>query len=113
VRDLLHVDDAAEGLLRIAASGARGPDASVVNLSNARGVSSGRMAELVADAVAALGAARPDIVRPERPAEETVPRLVLSNERLLALTGWTPPTDLGAGLAELVASHLQRKQVQP
>jgi nucleoside-diphosphate-sugar epimerase len=110
VRDLLYVDDAADGLLRIAAAAAR-PEASVVNLSNAQGVSTGRMAELVADAVAARGATRPPLVRPEPPAQEAVPRLVLSNERLLALTGWVPPTDLGAGLKHLVDSHLERKRV--
>lgn len=98
VRDFIEVRDAAEGLLRLAALPAS-KGATVVNLSSGRGVSTGEIAELVASAAERTGYPRPMISPPEHPdATESVLALVLSAERLRALTGWVPSVSWAEGL---------------
>jgi len=114
VRDFLHVDDAAEGLLRIAAAGgSASPQSRILNLSDGKGVSTGRIAELVASAAEAIGLPRPDIRKPEKTEPEEVPRLVLSPGLLQSVTGWIPSTDLSWGLDALLRSTLEGKQKAP
>jgi nucleoside-diphosphate-sugar epimerase len=111
VRDFLHVADAAEGLIRIVAA-PPAPGGMVVNLSDAQPVSTGRLAELTADAATALGLPRPEIIRPEKTVPEAVPSLVLSNQRLRSVTGWVPGISLADGLKALLNSTLEEKRAK-
>lgn len=89
VRDFLFVDDAAEGLIRLA-SATRFGEILVVNVSTGRGAS-------VADLIEAGRRAAGLPARRVPPARG--PALVLDNRRLVRLTRWRPSTSLRQGLA--------------
>jgi nucleoside-diphosphate-sugar epimerase len=94
VLDFIHVQDVAEGLLRLALL----PETvgcQVVNLSSGRGHSVGQMAEMVRQ-MAGIHEGSPQVMG-QKAANKV---LVLNNTRLKALTGWQPEYDLAAGLAQ-------------
>lgn len=95
VRDFIHVDDVVTGIIRLLrltdGSGCR-----VVNLSTGIGTS---IAELVRTALIVAGRAPQNPVPHLEPTEDV---LVLSNERLEALTGWKPTRTLMEGLRESI-----------
>lgn len=90
VRDFIHVDDTVEALVRLAETDFA--DALVVNVSTARGVKIGDVAEMVAKLSGlphqTSGAANSGLST----------KLVLNNSRLDRLTGWVPQIQLEDGL---------------
>ena len=89
-RDLLYVDDAIEGTLRVVE---QCPDAGLLNIGTGRGVSVREIAETVSGVVGYTGRITFDATRPEGPL-----RKILDIERLRQLLGWTPPTPLAEGV---------------
>ena len=90
--DYVYSADVAEGLVRLADSPATG----VVNLASGR-------ARAVVDVVAALQSHFPDLeVRGRIPAD-IYEGSEASVKRLQEVTGWSPPTELERGVANLVA----------
>jgi UDP-glucose 4-epimerase len=89
VRDFLFVDDAAEGMIRLALA-ARPGKRLLVNVGTGRGVSVARLVE-----TARRAAGR----RPRAAKSPKGSSLILDNRRLARLTRWTPPTSLRRGLA--------------
>jgi len=103
VRDFLHLDDAAEGLIRLglAACALRGPERTITaNLSTGEGVSVGQLVDLCAELFHSSRLA------PEHtpPADARASSLVLDNARLAALTGWRPGVTLRRGLQDSIAT---------
>jgi UDP-glucose 4-epimerase len=96
-RDYIHADDAAEGLIRLAALDTR-EDCVTVNLSTGVGTTAGRLAAIVADEALAATGRKPGISSPASPPPERVPSLILSNQRLAQLTGWKPRIGIEDGL---------------
>jgi len=94
IRDFIHVDEVAEGLIRLLTASS-GFGCRVTNLSTGVGT---RVGEVVATTAAitslpvqagvSSGAGEPDV-------------LVLSNRRLFELTGWRPSCTVEAGLKSL------------
>jgi len=107
-RDYLHVNDAAEGLLRLAA--AEFPERSVtVNVSTGVGTSVGRLATIVAEEAGKRGR-QPAVLEATPRMEDRIPSLVLDNELLLRTTRWRPPVTVEAGIRRafqtlVAASH--------
>jgi len=92
VRDYLFVDDAADGLARLALSAETG----VFNLSTGRGTSVAGLVELLA---ASRGLPRPLITAPASTGPSI---LVLDPARAAARLGWTARTPLEEGLKALL-----------
>jgi nucleoside-diphosphate-sugar epimerase len=93
--DYIFAGDVAEGLRHLAAS----PDASgIVNLATGTSPSIADVAETV---MRATGAA-PSLVR-HRGSAAPYEASAGAIDRLIALTGWRPPTGIEAGIARLVA----------
>ena len=97
VRDFIHVEDVAEGLIRLAS--AMRPDLrEVVNLSSGRGHSIRTFARAFVGAARIPGSA-PLSIRQNRPGQSSpVHRLVLDHRKLLRMTGWSPALALGRGV---------------
>ncbi len=95
IRDLMHVEDVAAGLVALLGSGVEGP----VNVASGEAVPIRTVLESLA---AASG--RPELLRlgalPRRAGEPQ--RLVAATERLSAEVGFTPRVDLAEGLRETV-----------
>lgn len=102
VRDFLHVDDAAAGLVALAEAAERMAQPRIVNLCSGVDVEVRRFAEAVADA---LGASR-GLLRfgaiPMRPHE--IPYLVGDASLLHDTTGWRPAYSLEHGVAAAAAA---------
>jgi nucleoside-diphosphate-sugar epimerase len=94
IRDWIHVDDVAEGLLRLLESRASGP----VNVGCGVGRTVGSVASMIAELMG-----RPDLVT-TRPADPEPTGLVADPTRLRSL-GWRPSVELEEGLRELI-DHL-------
>jgi UDP-glucose 4-epimerase len=92
VRDYLFVEDAAEGLARLALSGEDG----AFNLSTGRGTT---VAELVAAVARLHGSPRPRVEAPSAPPST----LVLDPGRAAARLGWKALTPLEQGLKSLLS----------
>lgn len=116
VRDYIHVADLADAHLaaleatapgdpRISAGGDGGPGPLVCNLGSARGFS---VRELLAAAEAVVGAPIPHVVGPRRAGDPPV--LVASNERALAVLGWTPRRST---LPEMLGSAWRWRRANP
>jgi GDP-L-fucose synthase len=97
-RDLMYVDDAAEGSLKVLAD-YRGRDA--VNIGTGTDHTIRELAELVGAVVGYTGAIEFDATRPDG-----APRKMLDASRLLAL-GWTPSVDLRSGVERTYEWFLQ------
>ena len=101
VREWLHVDDAADAVLRAAERAPPGGDPTVVNVGTGEGVA---LHELVVQAFRAAGASA-DLVRagakPYRRGE--VHRLVMDPSRANELLGFTPRRTLAEGLLGMAA----------
>jgi GDP-L-fucose synthase len=94
-RDLLHVRDAAAGILALLAHGG-GP--APVNLGSGDERTIAAIASAVADAVGFRGRIAWDPARPDG-----MPRKVLDISRARALLGWAPRVPLAEGLSEMIA----------
>ena len=99
VRDFIFVDDAVEGMIRLASAARRGRFLAV-NVSTGKGVSVARLAE-----TARRAAGR----SPRAVAAANGPALILDNRRLARLTGWRPKTSLRRGLAACLAKPYAKK----
>jgi UDP-glucose 4-epimerase len=97
VRDFLHVDDAVEGLLRLAQAGGE-PGCRVVNLSTGRGCSIGALLDTLVRVAGEDGGPRLRVRAGEESAADLVPEIVLANATLRARTGWVPAVSLEDGL---------------
>jgi len=95
VRDLMHVEDAAAGIVALLASDVEGP----VNVASGEGVAIRAVLETIADACG-----HPELLRlgdfPRREAEPM--RLVAATERLREEVGFTPRIGLADGLRDSV-----------
>lgn len=110
VRDFVYLEDAAEALLRLAAS-ARSPGCQVANVASGRGVSILEVAQTLAAVAAQQGLGTVELAPPEEVQREAIPAQVLDNSRLRALTGWAPATSLAAGLGRALAERRAQERV--
>jgi nucleoside-diphosphate-sugar epimerase len=97
-RDFTYVEDVAEGLLCLGAGSA--PPGAVVNLATGRLTS---IRSFVETAAGILGILRKHLefgVLPTRP--EEMEHEDVTVDRLLALTGWVPPTPIDTGIRRTV-----------
>ena len=108
VRDFLYVEDAAEALVRLAASDGTQRGVHTVNVSTGYGIA-------IADAVGELiqaaedcGLPRPTAMPPSGQPDREVPVFVLDNHRLRELTGWAPATSLRQGLADTLGRLIEK-----
>jgi nucleoside-diphosphate-sugar epimerase len=98
VRDFVHCDDVAEGLIRLAEAGSE-PGLRVFNLSSGVGTSIAELADLAARAV---GNALPAIET--EPGTRRDDQIALNVNRLRERTGWTPSIPLLDGLVQTLDS---------
>lgn len=99
VRDFLYINDAVEGLIRLAALTDGSSGCHITNISTGRGVSIRELAETLVSVAIRYGIGRVEITETDRIGVDPVPKLVLDNGRLLELTGWRPTISLDEGLA--------------
>ena len=92
IRDFIHVDDAAEGLVRLAGISAVSEGEDIVNIGSGEGVSLKNLAQLIAQL------AGTNVLPAEENIVSVVPESVLDIKRLVALTGWQPSITLKDGL---------------
>jgi nucleoside-diphosphate-sugar epimerase len=102
VRDFLHVDDAAAGLVALAEAAERMAEPRIVNLCSGIDVEVRRFAEAVADALGASRALLRFGAIPMRPHE--IPYLVGDASLLHDTTGWRPAYSLERGVAAAAAA---------
>jgi len=108
VRDFIHADDVAEGLIRLA--GAQPAAGVVTHLSTAVGTSIAELASTLARVVLSQDGRTLRIVEPEiEVASDRTDELVLDNARLRARTGWAPPATLERGLTQ---AYLERRRLR-
>jgi nucleoside-diphosphate-sugar epimerase len=105
VRDLTHVDDVAEALVRLAGHQGDASGCLTVNVSTGVGVS----VRTMATTLARLAGQDPATVRGEDPNPGAVPELVLDPSRLSSELGWHPRIGIEEGLARtLQATGISR-----
>jgi nucleoside-diphosphate-sugar epimerase len=109
IRDFIYVEDAAEALLRLAASEQTSTGLHIVNVSTGRGVSIREAVSELAAAAEDLGFPAPEILPPSGEPDHELPSLVLDNRRLRSLTGWTPQTSLRQGLTNTLKERATRQ----
>ena len=99
VRDFLFVEDTAGGF--IAAAESEGALGEVVNLGTGRGVTIGRVVELVGESLGRdlVVKARDERMRPE---ESEVMKLICSAEKAAAAIGWRPTVTFEEGLGRTI-----------
>lgn len=100
VRDFLHVDDVADGLIALAGAAAMGHREAVVNLCSGTGTSVRAFAEACGRAMRADPALLGFGDLPMRP--DDIAHLVGSTRRLHEMTAWRPRFSLDEGLAESI-----------
>ncbi len=100
VRDLTFVTDTAAGF--IAAAETEAAEGEVLNLGTGQGVAIGELAETIFELLDGEHRVVQEDAR-VRPEKSEVMRLISSNARMQALTGWTPRVSLREGLARTVA----------
>lgn len=101
-RDLLYVQDAAAGVVRLLEHGAgdaQVPWSRAFNLGSGRETTVREIAESIRDAVGYSGALVWDTDKPDG-----MPRKVLDSGRMYARTGWTATTSLSEGLGVAVGA---------
>lgn len=103
-RDLIHVDDAVEGLRALARSDL--PGGSIVNLCSGVAPTMGDVAKRITD----LAAADPTLIRygDDAESEAEITTVLGSPDVARALMGWSARIPLDEGLARTVASARQR-----
>jgi len=94
-REFLHVDDAAEGIVR-AAETVTTPDP--INLGGGGEVQMRKLAEMIAGECSYMGEIRWDSSKPDGQ-----PRRAVDATRAREILGWTPSVSLENGIAETVA----------
>jgi GDP-L-fucose synthase len=94
-REFLHVDDAAEGIVR-AAEKVTTPDP--INLGGGGEVQMRKLAEMIAGECGYMGEIRWDASKPDGQ-----PRRAVDATRAREILGWTPKVSLEHGIAETVA----------
>ena len=110
-RDFNYVKDTVAGFMAIAA--AEKAIGEEINIATGQEISIGQLAEELIRQINPQA----EIVCDEerlRPEKSEVNRLLGSNEKIKAMTGWQPRYDLAAGLAETIAffrHHLDRNKV--
>jgi nucleoside-diphosphate-sugar epimerase len=109
VRDFLHVDDAASGLLALA--GADLDPCVVLNLSTGHGTSIREMADILVRAAETEGMGPLRVVEDAALNQDTPDVLVLDSARLRALTGWRPGITLEEGLRRSLLELMAAGQV--
>ena len=110
-RDFNYVKDTVAGFMAIAA--AEKAIGEEINIATGQEISIGQLAEELIRQInpQAVIACDEERLRPEK---SEVNRLLGSNEKIKAMTGWQPRYDLAAGLAETIAffrHHLDRNKV--
>jgi nucleoside-diphosphate-sugar epimerase len=98
IRDFIHCDDVAQGLIRLAEAGSE-PGLRIFNLASGVPTSIAELAELAAGAV---GNALPAIET--EPGTRRDDQIALDVGRLRARTGWTPSIPLFDGLVQTLKS---------
>jgi UDP-glucose 4-epimerase len=93
VRDYLHAEDAARGIVALALSDEGG----IFNLGSGKGTSVETLGRLVMELTQRSGGQ----VRSREPGPGPRP-LVLSSEKIRQRLGWTPKVDLRSGIAQLL-----------
>jgi UDP-glucose 4-epimerase len=106
VRDFLHIEEAAEALIRLAMVPRSKYESLVVNVSPGYGVSVGELCEVLADIAEEQGMERPHIIKNMGHYEEQVTTLILDNRLLKKLVGWTPQITLREGLSRSLWKRL-------
>jgi len=94
-RDYIHIDDAAEGFIRLAQLQGHGPDPLLSNLGTGRSFSVREIVDKIADAADVQLEVEQD---PERIRTVDRPRLCASTQQLRALTGWVADTSVSDSL---------------
>jgi nucleoside-diphosphate-sugar epimerase len=108
VRDFLYIEDAAEALVRLAASGATQSGVHTVNVATGCGIAiSDAIRELI-QVAENCGLSRPPVMAPNGQPDHEVPVFVLDNHRLRELTGWVPMTSLHRGLADTLGRQIKK-----
>jgi nucleoside-diphosphate-sugar epimerase len=104
VRDFIHVDDVASGLVGLLA----GEGAGAFNLGTGRAASLREIAGIV---TARLG--RPELVRfGARPAPQGDPQRVVADIRKIRATGWQPVLSLEQGIDNAIAAWRERLRTE-
>jgi dTDP-glucose 4,6-dehydratase len=106
VRDFLYIDDATEGLVRLAQTAAAAGGLTTVNLSAGVGSRISQVVSELARAAVELGLPEPSVAPASGTPDPKVPRLVLDNRRLREITGWMPSTSLRQGLLRALRERL-------
>ncbi len=110
-RDFNYVKDTVAGFMAIAA--AEKAIGEEINIATGQEISIGQLAEELIRQINPQAGIVCDEER-LRPEKSEVNRLLGSNEKIKAMTGWQPRYDLAAGLAETIAffrHHLDRNKV--
>ncbi len=97
VRDFIYVEDAVEGLIRLAAISATKAGCLIANLSTGQGVDIRTVADTLTR-VAANGRQPIEVEVQKEEESDPVSRLVLDNTLLREVTGWEPQIPLQTGL---------------
>jgi len=101
IREFMYVDDAAEACYRLAMTDYEGP----LNVGTGIGTTIKELAELTAKHTGFKGQVRWDPSKPDG-----VMRKVLDVSKMKQVLGWTPPTELDAGLKRTIDWYLANKE---
>lgn len=100
IRDFIHVDDAAEGLIRLARVSSIKTGEEIINIGSGKGVLLHDLAQLIAQI------AGTKVLPAEDNKPSNIPKVILDINRLISLTGWQPSITLKEGLQKALQLYL-------
>lgn len=107
IRDFIHLEDTAEGLIRLGAYDDSKDSKIISNLTTGRGTSIKKLTEIVQSFWEEEGKGRLKVIEDDPDAEIQIPELYLDKSFLKKITDWSPAVNIEDGLKLLLVRELK------
>lgn len=107
IRDFIHLEDAAEGLIRLGAYDDSKSSEIISNLTTSRGTSIKELTELTQSYWEEQGKGQLEVMEESPDANIQIPELFLDNSFLKKTTDWSPTVNIEEGLKRLLDRELK------
>ena len=107
IRDFIHLNDVAEGLIRLGTCDDRKNSEIISNLTTSRGTSVKELTELTQSFFSEQGKVQLEVMEESPDANIQIPELFLDNSFLRKITDWAPAVNIEEGFKRLLDRELK------